>query len=162
MEQKRVKFIRKNGRIIPIRVKEGLQDVGAGIGVSVASGVAAERTFALGRKFQRQSRIATTRASNSFAAGRIGADSVKMRKAVNIAKKATATFKISRAFLLGGGVLSAGLAYRGLGKLESDKNRQDEARQYARFAIAAGAAGLGAKLFKRGLGKSMPFIKLGK
>lgn len=160
MEKKKVKFIRKNGRIIPIRVKEGLTEVAAGLGVSVGAGVAAERTFAAGRKLQRASRIATTRAKIAYESGKFKSQTMRFNQAKIASKKAVAVFKTSRLLLGASTFLGAGLLYSGLGKLQTKENRQNEVMQYLRFGVAGAAAGIGTRIFKRGLIKSFPGLVL--
>ena len=160
MEKKKVKFIRKNGRIIPIRVKEGLTEAAAGLGIAVGAGVAAERTFAAGRKLQRASRIATKRASIAYESGKFKSQTLRFKQAVATANKASATFKASRALLGISTFVGAGLIFSGLGKMQNKKDQKNELLQYLRFGIAGTAAGIGTRIFKRGLIKSFPGLVL--
>lgn len=162
MEQKNVRFIRKNGKIIPIKqknseAKKGAAMIGAGFALSASSGYAAGKIFKSATKSASKSINLRKGAQLAFdfehGSGNKKIQETLLRASAKRAKETAKKINRSRALYKGGAILLGGaLIGEGMTMLQKETSHTGN--------IAAGMAGYGAaavagSLFRKGATKKV-------
>lgn len=144
-----VAFIRRNGRIIPIKKGKkgkkgekkrkkgkGASQIAAGLAVAGASGVAAAKSKNIGIKSARQSLIAQRKASKVLRSSSAETNLKAARNFFNRSKRAT---RAAQGFAIAGEIFAGALIGKGLAKF--DDGKKSDSKEIA-FSVAGHVASL--------------------
>jgi len=173
METKKIKFIRKNGRVIPIfskedktNIKKGVAGVAGGVISAEVSGRILSKQIKIGRKENRIASMLTNKAEKFAVKGNFGKQFDNLlNKSNRLARSATMRSQKTVLFSKRSNILSSALIGYGATKISSGFGADESTAGIVGGAVGFGAATITAGAFNKGLKgikRSKTYFKLAK